>query len=125
MRKLRITIAVVVGLSMAAIAGIAKAHDDPEVLNMNIGGGMICDKLEQVVEFIEGAQQSFPEGCGRLMGTRDATITLLPDHIRDGKAWHLAQYEFKGDVPWGVPIQFGVWGRQTPTDLPNTKGMPI
>jgi len=92
----------------------ANAHEEPQQNRMTLGGGIICDKYEDVLAYIHNPT-GFPPSCGRLMGQRIATVTMLKDYIYYGLRFHMAQYEFEGIVPWGVPIQFGFFGNPEPT----------
>jgi len=107
----------IVALSMLAYGTPVRAHDEPEQTRSNIEGGIICDTLEQVKDYIHKPAMLSP-GCGRLVGMRPATVTMLPDYIFNGLRFHMTQYEFNADVPWGVPIQFGFWGQPEPVVTP-------
>lgn len=76
---------------------------------MPIGGGLICDTLEQANHAIENPGSS-TEGCGILRGQRMATVTLLEVKIHNGLAFQMARYDFLGDPGFNA-VQFGFWGQ--------------
>ena len=124
MNILKMTIAGIVGLSVVAIAGVARGHNEPVQIRVNLTGGIVCDTLQLVESRIRAyPKRETSEGCGVLSsegGTaKTVIVTHLPDFIHNGLIYHMAQYEFEGYVSWGKPVQFGFFGIELLDKVPT------
>lgn len=79
---------------------------------MVIGGGLICDTLEQAIEQIETTpRMDFVDGCGRLDGRQVATVTPLAPLHHKGYVFPMVRFDFLSPVPWDNQVQYGFWGK--------------
>lgn len=106
---MRISRTVYAAIAATVIATSANAESKP----LMIGGGYICDTLDQIIELIETKATKQIEGCGRLQGRFPATVTPVVEYKAHGLNFNLAQYDFVVPVPWGVQRQYGYFGKPT------------
>lgn len=96
---------------------ISSAAWAEEVIGVvTISGGLICDKPESVIVYIESMATVVPPDCGVLNGSWSATVILTEVHQFSNSLFGLARYEFLGTVPWGNNLQYGFWGSPLPMD---------
>ena len=100
-------ISTLIALSFAVgVAG--KANAEPKI----IGGGLICDTIEDAKLAIAAAAPV--ASCGTLKGTALAEVTYLHVFNHNKLRFLIARYDFVGETPWGNPEQYGFWGAPIP-----------
>jgi len=88
---------------------IALASVQANAKTMQIGGGIMCDSIEEVVRLIK-EPASPPTGCGVLNGSALAKVTHLSS-VRIGDfVFRIARYDFMGDYSF-KETQYGYWGK--------------
>lgn len=100
------------------------AAAEPEVGDMYgpsvMSGGMICDTLGEVYDYIEAAATSdpslHPPGCGRLM--QPMTMTWQVIELYEAHHFRFVLVRFLLHTEVGPVAQFGIWGAPQQIDAP-------
>lgn len=75
-----------------------------------VGGGVICDDINGVIEYIENPEK-LPANCGVLRGMALATITKQGEYHHKMWKFNLVRYDFVNQGP-GIPtVQYGFFGQ--------------
>ena len=79
-----------------------------------LSGGIICDTLEDIVNFVEGNDAPT---CGKLMSPFVGTHTFLGKYEAEGYTFDIVRYDFLEAVPF-ISVQYGWWGTPVPVYKP-------
>lgn len=100
-----------------ALWGTTTTAEDYISFDTRIGAPtFICDKPDSVLAFLDSDGMTRLPDCGNLVGrvAWPVTVTIIEPYEYDGRTFYIAQFAFAGDVPWGVPIQYGFWAGDVP-----------
>lgn len=106
----------VLPLVVLTFATDARAQAVPSFDVRLVGGALICDEPQAVVDALTGLETT---GCGLLQSKSGMKVTVTI--IGEFKTRRLAMYEFHTPTNWGSQIQYGFWVGP----IPQPAGLPI